>query len=100
MYLFQMLMEEILSEEANLKDKNLKLWITSTFIFSLVWSIGATGDKPSQEKFDTYFRELMGGKVESHPIPSEIGKIETPVPPEGLVYDYFFEVSVHTCIRY
>ena len=35
----------------------------------------------------------MGGKMEEHEIPAVVGKIDTPIPPEGLVYDYLFEVQ-------
>ena len=35
----------------------------------------------------------MGGKIEGHDVPPEVGKIDVPIPPEGLVYDYMFEVS-------
>ena len=35
----------------------------------------------------------MGGKLEEHEIPAVVGKIDTPIPPEGLVYDYLFEVQ-------
>lgn len=59
----------------------------------MVWSIGATGDKASHEKFSAFFRDLVCGKMEEHPIPDEVGKIECPMPPEGLVYDYMFEVK-------
>ena len=40
----------------------------------------------------------MGGKMEEHEIPAVVGKIDTPIPPEGLVYDYLFEVQYRlTC---
>ena len=35
----------------------------------------------------------MSGMSQGHEIPVEVGKIEVPIPPEGLVYDYMFEVS-------
>ena len=60
--------------------------LQSTMLFTVVWTLGATGDKASWEKFDAFFRELTGG-----PIPDNIGKIECPMPPEGTVYDYLFE---------
>ena len=66
----------------------------STFLFCLVWSLGATCDQAGHDKFDSYLRELMSGKMEGHEIPSEVGKIDVPIPPEGLVYDYMFEVSL------
>ena len=50
-------------------------------------------DKNGREKFDELFRDLMSGKNEEHPIPSEVGKIECPIPPEGQIYEYLFEVS-------
>ena len=34
----------------------------------------------------------MAGKNEKHPIPSVVGKIETPMPTDHPVYDYMFEV--------
>ena len=93
MYMFQMLMDDICEDEASTKDKNMRSWIISEFIFSVIWSLGATGDKPSQEKFETFFRDLMGDKSEEHPIPVAVGKIECPLPPEGTVYDYMFEAK-------
>ena len=66
--------------------------VQSTFLFCLVWSLGATCDGNGHEKFDSFLRELMSGKMEGHVIPGEVGKIDVPIPPEGLVYDYMFEV--------
>ena len=57
----------------------------------MIWSVGATSDKDGHTKFDEFFRELMSGKNEEHEIPTIVGKIECPVPPEGLIYDYLFE---------
>ncbi|XP_062843095.1 dynein axonemal heavy chain 1 [Trichomycterus rosablanca] len=47
------------------------------FIFSLVWSVGATGDGASRERFSTWLRAKM-----------EQEKIKLCFPEEGLVYDY------------
>ena len=49
-------------------------------------------DKNGRDKFDELFREIMSGKNEEYPIPSEVGKIDCPIPPEGLIYEYLFEV--------
>ncbi len=58
----------------------------------MVWSIGATCDKDSHVKFDDFLRLMMMGKSEGAPnIPSLIGKVDCPIPPEGHVYDYLFE---------
>lgn len=51
-------------------------------------------DTESRVKFDAFFKDLMAGKNEEHPIPSIVGKIESPIPHEGLVYDYMFEVRL------
>ena len=61
-------------------------------MFALVWSVGACVDTDSRVKFDAFFKDLMAGKNEEHAIPSLVGKIEAPIPNEGLVYDYLFEV--------
>ena len=61
-------------------------------MFALVWSVGACVDTDSRVKFDAFFKDLVAGKIEEHAIPSLVGKIEAPIPNEGLVYDYLFEV--------
>ena len=77
------------------------LSLQSTFLFSLVWSVGATCDHDGHEKFSEFFRELISGELvrelssgelEEHKTPPTVGKVECPIPPEGLVYDYLFEV--------
>ena len=97
MYLFEMLMQDICQDETAAKDKNMKSWIVCVFLFSVIWSICATGDKPSQDKFDAFFRDLSGGKKDE--IPQAVGKIECPIPSEGTIYDYMFEV-LHEDILY
>ncbi|XP_077458505.1 dynein axonemal heavy chain 1 [Stigmatopora argus] len=47
------------------------------FIFSLVWSVGATGDGPSGQRFSAWLKNKM-----------ETEKISLGFPEEGLVYDY------------
>ena len=54
-------------------------------------------DKNGRDKFDELFRDLMSGKNEEHPLPSEVGKIDCPIPPEGQIYEYLFEVSNSHC---
>lgn len=59
-----------------------------------MWSVGACVDTDSRPKFDAFLKDLMGGKIDDHPIPTIVGKIDSPIPAEGLVFDYLFEVSV------
>jgi hypothetical protein len=37
--------------------------LDTLFLFSLVWSLGATCDRPSSVKFDAFLRQLVAGKV-------------------------------------
>ena len=63
------------------------------FLFSMVWSIGATTEADGREKFDVFFRDLVGGKNEAHPVPDTVGKLEVPLPADSLVFDFMFEVG-------
>jgi dynein heavy chain, axonemal len=72
-------------------NKHLKHWLMSSAIFACVWSIGATSDTDSRLKFDSFFRELLKGKVDDYPIPEVCGgKVDFVIPDSGTVYDYFF----------
>lgn len=62
-------------------------------LFSIPWTIGGCLDVDSRKKFDAFYRELMTGKFDEHPIPKELGKLELPFPAENTTYDFFFEVS-------
>ncbi len=62
-------------------------------MFGCIWSIGATSDTDSRLKFDELFREMLKGKHPEYAIPEMFGtKIESGIPENGTVYDYFFEV--------
>ena len=37
-------------------DSVTQLWVESLFVFSVVWSVGATGDTDGREAFDAFFR--------------------------------------------
>ncbi|EDO37961.1 predicted protein [Nematostella vectensis] len=89
MNLVEIMLKEASEEGADIK--HLKIWVVSSFLFSVVWSVGACVDTESRAKFDVFFKDLMGGKLDDHPIPTLVGKIESPIPPEGMVYDYLFE---------
>ena len=70
------------------------LHVQSTVFFSLVWSVGAVVDTDGRSKFDGFFRDVLSGKNEAHPYPGEVGtKLDVPLPTEGLVYDYMYDVS-------
>ncbi|KAJ3276290.1 Dynein heavy chain 3, axonemal [Terramyces sp. JEL0728] len=65
-------------------------WIISVFIFSSIWSLGGTINQNSRAGFDRFLRNLLDGSNKEFPTPDTI-KIDKPVPPPGLVYDYMFE---------
>ncbi|XP_041655296.1 dynein heavy chain 12, axonemal [Cheilinus undulatus] len=87
--LFEMLLTEPVQKSPG--DKNIRTWIMAAFSFSLVWSVGGSCVSDSREKFSEFFREIVLGKEEEHPIPATVGKWECPMDEKGLVYDYFYE---------
>lgn len=64
-------------------------WLSSYFLFSVIWAIGGNLTFESRPKFDTFLRRLASGQDTSAPQPKSI-KIEVPLPSGGLVYDYQF----------
>ncbi|KAJ3049383.1 Dynein heavy chain 7, axonemal [Rhizophlyctis rosea] len=66
------------------------LWLHCIFLFSAVWSLGGSIDGESRKKFDQFFRRLVDGAENEHPVPKGV-KIDKPIPGAGMVYDYVFE---------
>ena len=93
MYMFEMhLDEDVISSlfaEGNVKV--LKNWIHGIFIFSLVWSIGASVDTDGRAKFSEFVLDAQTGKSELYPPPEGVSKIENQIP--EYVYDYYFELK-------
>ncbi|RKO94242.1 dynein heavy chain and region D6 of dynein motor-domain-containing protein [Blyttiomyces helicus] len=63
--------------------------IEGLFIFSLVWSVGASINEAGRAKFNSYFRSLCAGSNPSAPVPPNF-TLEAPVP-EGSIYDFVFD---------
>ncbi|KAF6265404.1 dynein heavy chain 6 [Scenedesmus sp. NREL 46B-D3] len=98
-------------DEWRAADKNkttVKLDNTSTcldalFLFSLIWSIGATCDRASTAKFSTLLRQLLAGKVTAAAERSDFDLgpglaisypeqlLSTQLPEEGTVFEYNFD---------
>ncbi|XP_059163826.1 dynein axonemal heavy chain 12-like isoform X1 [Physella acuta] len=91
MYMIDMLMYDGISAEDAAENRHLKTWLSAAVLFSIPWSIGGCIDVDSRTKFDSFYRELVAGKFEAHPIPKEIGKVEMMIPAEHPVYDYYYE---------
>ncbi|KAJ3342024.1 Dynein heavy chain 7, axonemal [Gonapodya sp. JEL0774] len=67
----------------------LNAWLSCVFLFSAIWSLGATVDTEGREKFDIFFRKLMLGELAEYPAPANI-KVKT-IPTNGTIYEYMFE---------
>ena len=73
--------EDVISEEAIGKiEANIEPW----FMFSLIWSLGASADSIGRPSFDKKMRELMEQKSCASPPPTEDGRT---------VYDYYYSVD-------
>ncbi|XP_054711131.1 dynein axonemal heavy chain 3-like [Uloborus diversus] len=94
--LFNCLLKDMLASQPSDLDESVRLMdtqrgIQSFFIFSLVWTIGATMNTKSRLLFDEFYRNLLlGGNLE-HPKPKSFKLNKQQIfPEEGLVYDYMF----------
>lgn len=48
------------------------LYLQGLFLFSLVWSVGATLAGDSRKKFDQFFRNVINGTNDDYPKPKSI----------------------------
>ena len=64
--------------------------IEGIFMFSMVWSLGATVNDAGRLKVDNVLRSLFKSEFAGSPKPEGV-TIEANWPAEGLVYDYVFE---------
>lgn len=55
-----------LSAARGFDDSAIQLWVESLFVFSVVWSVGATGDTEGREAFDTFFRYAVHSIWQPH----------------------------------
>ncbi|XP_068083304.1 dynein axonemal heavy chain 7 [Anabrus simplex] len=101
MNLFDCFMDDFADEKymEGVSDLDIRAQLEGVFFFSCIWSLGATIDAPSRERFDILFRGLLEKEfppklMEEFSLPEEIGPPLKPyiftIPPQGLVYDYRF----------
>lgn len=60
-----------------------------SFLFSVVWALGASVNEPGRKKFNDFVHAICNGSIADAPKPSGFS-METSFP-EGSVYDYAFE---------
>ncbi|XP_029968156.1 dynein heavy chain 7, axonemal-like [Salarias fasciatus] len=101
MNLMDCMMDEFHDEEQikKMNDKDICSWLEGVFVFSLVWSVGASCDDSGRVKFDELIRELLNGPLTEetmarHSILATVGappkELTVPLPTEGSVYQYCF----------
>ncbi|XP_025904004.1 dynein heavy chain 7, axonemal [Nothoprocta perdicaria] len=102
MNLMDCMMDEF-ADEAKIKamsDHDVYSWLEGIFIFSLIWSIGASCKEDDRLKFDKVLREMLHGPIseetrERYTLLSSIDQqsskaFTVPFPKEGTIYDYRF----------
>ncbi|KAK3579501.1 hypothetical protein CHS0354_028323 [Potamilus streckersoni] len=77
------------SSKEGLSNQQVTMWLQGLFIFSLIWSVGATLAGESRKKFDQFFRNVLSGTDPDHPKPKSIKRIT--IPERGTIYDFSFE---------
>ncbi|XP_072334730.1 dynein axonemal heavy chain 7 [Scyliorhinus torazame] len=101
MNIMDCLMEEF-TDAAKIKQMNERdicSWLEGIYLFSLIWSIGATSIEEDRLKFDKLAREITDGPLteETRTLfnlflqvdpPAKLPTV--PIPDEGLIYDYLF----------
>ncbi|KFQ84601.1 Dynein heavy chain 7, axonemal, partial [Phoenicopterus ruber ruber] len=102
MNLMDCMMDEF-ADEAKVKamnDHDIFSWLEGIFLFSLIWSVGASCKEDDRLKFDKVVREMLNGPIseetrERYKLLSGIDQqpskaFTVPFPTEGTIYDYRF----------
>ncbi|KAL6759980.1 dynein heavy chain 6 [Haematococcus lacustris] len=104
MHMLDSLMDEFREPKLSLAPKEVVKVLESCFVFSLIWSIGASIDNDGRRLFNDFLRKLLDGEVDKSPertdfdlgpgVPIQEGfKLAVAIPKEGSVYDYVFDKS-------
>lgn len=104
MNMFDSLIDELQDDKdsgeksTKVADDHKQIWTESIFLFSLIWSIGATMNKSGYEKFDKFLRELLSMPEE---LSVDLGPgvtikkpdfaLSLPFPDSLTIFDYVFD---------
>ncbi|KAL4617872.1 dynein heavy chain 3, axonemal [Arapaima gigas] len=96
MRLYTCLLDEIAESGTPGKEtmscQQMTQWLQGLFLFAVVWGLGGTINGESRKKFDAFYRNLVIGKNEQHPLPKSVTLTTNVAFPEtGSVYDYYFQ---------
>jgi dynein heavy chain len=101
MNIHECLMDDFKDEQAikSISDEQKEAWLMGTFMFSVVWSLGASTDNDGRQSFDILIRELFTSSLSAdtqkkfhilEPVGPPKKSYPVPFPSEGLVFDYQF----------
>ncbi|XP_041119882.1 dynein heavy chain 7, axonemal isoform X1 [Polyodon spathula] len=101
MNLMDCLMDEFTDESKikSMNERDVCSWLEGIFVFSLVWSVGASGQEDGRVKFDKLVREILEGPLSEetkmrynilHHVEPPAKQLTVPVPKEGTIYEYKF----------
>lgn len=68
-------------------------YLQGSFVYACIWGFGGTIDSSSRPAFDFYFKELWKGKIPGLEPPETISLLDTPIPSDGLLYDYYYSCT-------
>ncbi|XP_030613861.1 dynein heavy chain 7, axonemal isoform X2 [Archocentrus centrarchus] len=101
MNLMDCMMDEFQDEAKikNMDEKDICSWLEGTFVFCLVWSVGASCDDLGRVKFDALVREVLNGPLSKEraaqhgilvSVEAPTKQLTVPLPTEGTLYQYCF----------
>ncbi|XP_068632055.1 dynein axonemal heavy chain 3 [Battus philenor] len=68
------------------------MWLQCTFVFCLLWGVGASIDGESRKQFDTFFRKLLEGSNASYPKPKSFKLTKNQLfQDKDTIFDYVYD---------
>ncbi|CRK98972.1 CLUMA_CG011958, isoform A [Clunio marinus] len=83
--IFEMLLNDACEENQEEYAKFLTSWFQAAISYAVMWGLGGIMNTESRTKFDEFYREIWNKQI-----PTEVGRIEVTIPPDGLIFDYVY----------